>query len=209
MYVDGFNLYYGAMKGQGPGYKWLDLSALCRRLLPENDIRRIRYFSARLTARPDDLRLPERQAAYLRAVGTLPEVSTHLGQFKVSYPRMPLYDKGLKPGEKPQTVKVIKTEEKGSDVNLATYLILDACRADCEVAVVITNDSDLAEPIRLARDELGITVGVVNPHQTTKRSREIEATFFRQLRSNVVAACQFPDELVDAEGRTIHKPKTW
>jgi NYN domain len=44
-----------------------------------------------------------------------------------------------------------KTEEKGSDVALATYLILDACRGDCETAVLITNDSDLREPLRVAR----------------------------------------------------------
>jgi len=70
----------------------------------------------------------------------------------------------------PRTVEVIKTEEKGSDVNLATYLLLDACRGDCDVAVVVTNDSDLKEPITIVREDLGMTVGVVNPHPPRKRS---------------------------------------
>jgi hypothetical protein len=67
-------------------------------------------------------------------------------------------------------------------VNLATYLLLDAFRRDCETAVVITNDSDLKEPIAVAERELGMVVGVVNPHLASRRSRAIKATFFKQLR---------------------------
>ena len=104
---------------------------------------------------------------------------------------------------------MIKTEEKGSDVNIGSYMILDACRGNCDVAVVLTNDSDLREPVRLVRDELGVRVGVVNPHATAKRSRSIEATFFRQLRQNVVQQCQFPDVMKDPEGRPVHKPAGW
>jgi len=104
---------------------------------------------------------------------------------------------------------VIKTEEKGSDVNLASYLILDACRQDCDVSVVVTNDSDLCEPIRLVQEELGMSVGVVNPHPTAKRSRAIKGTFFRQLRPNVILQCQFADVIKDAEGRAVHKPVGW
>lgn len=54
------------------------------------------------------------------------------------------------------------TEEKGSDVNLATYLLADAFRGDCQTAVVVTNDSDLAEPIRVISQELSIPVGLIN-----------------------------------------------
>ena len=79
----------------------------------------------------------------------------------------------------PRTVEVIKTEEKGSDVNLATHLLADAFRHDCEAAVVITNDSDLAEPIRVVRHELGLPVGVVNPGDPRRRSRALlDVTFF-------------------------------
>jgi hypothetical protein len=45
VYVDGFNLYYGCLKGTP--YKWLDLGALCQVLLPPNKIQRIRYFTPR------------------------------------------------------------------------------------------------------------------------------------------------------------------
>jgi len=56
-------------------------------------------------------------------------------------------------------VQVIKTEEKGSDVNLATYLLLDAFAANCELRVVVSNDSDLKEPIRVMCHEMGRQVG--------------------------------------------------
>jgi hypothetical protein len=44
-------------------------------------------------------------------------------------------------------VKVLKTEEKGSDVNLASYLLIDAYRSDRDVAVIVSNDFDLLFPI--------------------------------------------------------------
>jgi hypothetical protein len=66
VYVDGFNLYYGCLKGTP--YKWLDLDALCRRLLPKHELGRIRYFTAIIAARPHDPSGPARQRAYLRAL---------------------------------------------------------------------------------------------------------------------------------------------
>lgn len=52
VYVDGFNLYFGALKGTP--YKWLDLDALARRLAPNDDIVAVRYFTARVTTRRSD-----------------------------------------------------------------------------------------------------------------------------------------------------------
>jgi hypothetical protein len=42
IYIDGFNVYYGCLKGTP--YKWLDVGALCSRLFPRDRINRIRYF---------------------------------------------------------------------------------------------------------------------------------------------------------------------
>ncbi|MGI8595447.1 MAG: hypothetical protein ACR2ML_13990, partial [Solirubrobacteraceae bacterium] len=50
----------------------------------------------------------------------------------------------------------------------ASFVLLDAFKKDCDTAVVISNDSDLAEPVRLAQDEFGITVGV---HAKADRAR--------------------------------------
>ena len=113
------------------------------------------------------------------------------------------------PSAGPKTVEIIKTEGKGSDVALATYLMLDGCRADCDTAVLITNDSDLREPLRIARDELGLATGIINPHPAHKRSRALDATFFKQLRTGALRSSQFPPQLADAKGRIITKPVGW
>ncbi len=44
VYIDGFNLYYGALK-KTP-YRWLDLAELCRLMLPTSDVQRINYYTA-------------------------------------------------------------------------------------------------------------------------------------------------------------------
>ncbi|SRR5216683_1188042 len=108
----------------------------------------------------------------------------------------------------PATVEVVKTEEKGSDVNLATYLLLHAFQKDCEVALVITNDSDLKEPIALAQSVLGISVGVANPHPPQRRSRALQPTFFKQIRTSALRASQFPAVMSDSRG-DFWKPASW
>ena len=53
VYVDGFNLYYGALKGTP--YRWLDILAMSRKILsPKNQIAGIKYFTARVLSRPDN-----------------------------------------------------------------------------------------------------------------------------------------------------------
>ncbi len=69
VYIDGFNLYYGAVKNRWPDCKWLDLGALSARVLPKDQINQIRYFTATVTPRMPDGKQPARQQAYLRALG--------------------------------------------------------------------------------------------------------------------------------------------
>jgi hypothetical protein len=105
-------------------------------------------------------------------------------------------------------VRVIKTEEKGSDVNLGTHLLNDGYKQDYEVAVVITNDSDLLEPIRIVRHELGLPVGILNPHKRPSRVLLQHASFIKQIRKGVLAASQFAPILADNIG-VFHKPSAW
>ena len=66
VYIDGFNLFYGSLKGTP--YRWLDIAALCKNILPNNDINRIRYFTALVKPRPDNPFQLQRQKLYLRAL---------------------------------------------------------------------------------------------------------------------------------------------
>ena len=79
LYVDGFNLYYGALKGTP--HKWLNLAVLAREFLPVgHTVEKIKYFTARVSGAADP-GAPRRQHAYLSALGTLPEVEIHYGRF--------------------------------------------------------------------------------------------------------------------------------
>jgi hypothetical protein len=106
----------------------------------------------------------------------------------------------------------VDTEEKGSDVNLATYLLCDGFDADYEQAVIISNDSDLALPIQMVRSKLSLPVGVVNPNiapsQPMPRELAQVATFTRQLREEALRRGQFPASLTDSVG-IITKPVSW
>ena len=204
IYVDGFNLYYRAIKGTR--YKWLDISKLCKVLFPDYDIHRIRYFTARVR-KPADKVL--RQRVLLRALKTIPNLSLHYGHFKerkIWKPRVAGQDYG-------ELVEVWIMEEKGSDVNLASHLLLDGFRNDFEQAVVISNDSDLAEPVRIVRDGLKLPVIVVNPNVRRDRptpERLIKAaTDTRNLRKAALASSQFPEELIDSGGQRLVKPSEW
>jgi hypothetical protein len=206
VYIDGFNLYYGCLKGST--FKWLDLAALCEKLLPTNYIQQIHYCTARIKARPNDLQAPARQNAYLEALGSLPTVRIHFGHFLQSRPRMRLANP---PMGGPNTVQVIKDEEKGSDVNLATWLLVDAYEKACETAVLITNDSDLAVPMAVVSRRLGVTVGLVNPHPRAASAALMsigQPAFVKSIRSGALAASQLPPQVLSA-GRKVHRPSGW
>jgi len=201
VYIDGFNLYYGALKGTP--YKWLDVAKLSQRLLPNDTIQRIYYYTARVSARPYNPSAPADQQIYLRALRTIPNLSITYGHFLTHSVAMMLT--GLNP---PKKVWVDKTEEKGSDVNLAAHLIRDAFQQSFELAVLITNDSDLAEPVRIVRRELGLQVGILNPHQHHSQVLKRLATFVKRVRQGHILASQFPATMHDEKG-AFHKPSGW
>jgi uncharacterized LabA/DUF88 family protein len=203
IYIDGFNLYYGCVRGTP--YRWLNLSKMCTMLLPIYRINRIRYFTSLVTSTPSDPQKLQRQLTYIRALETIPNLSIHYGQFLTHPVRRPL---AHPPRGGPATVEILDTKEKGSDVGLASHLLVDGFNKDCRVAVVFSADSDLVEPIRLAINELGLVVGVLHPRSMHSVELSKTATFYRPIRDKVLRASQFPDYLKDAAG-TITKPKAW
>ena len=203
VYVDGFNLYYGCLRGTS--HRWLDLAEFCRLMLPNNDLQCIKYFTARVGSRPNDPSKPERQRLYLRALGTLPLVEVHFGHHLTHKVAMPLANP---PATGSRYALVLRTEEKGSDVNLATHLISDAYENRMDVAVLVTNDSDLLAPVQLVSERLGKEVGVLNPQRHPAKALRRASSFFKQVRPGVLAASQFPKEMQDVNG-TFRKPATW
>ncbi|UAJ79475.1 NYN domain-containing protein [Leifsonia sp. ZF2019] len=194
VYVDGFNLYYGARKhcGRGThGWRWLDLRALVGPMAgwQGSRITRVIYCTARVEA-ADNASGRADQTAYLGALveaGSVdviaegryvswakeePLVNEERGTYRpTAYrwsgehwdARLPL--RRLPDREDTDLHRVMATvqkrEEKGSDVNVASHLLFDVLTGVVDAAIVITNDSDLELPLRMAREH--VPVGTVNP----------------------------------------------
>lgn len=127
-YIDGFNLYNGALKHR-PACKWLDLQAMCERLLPKGcELDWVRYF----TARPGwsgDPHQPQKQEIYLRAIrGECAPLSLHEGHFRTDTEWLELA------GSQP------------------IHLISDSAERELDAAMVITDDFDQEGALRMAKE---------------------------------------------------------
>lgn len=210
VYIDGFNLYYSAVKATP--LRWLNPVALVARAFPRNEIIAAKYFTARVSALPNDLQQPIRQQFYWRALRTLPDLEIILGEFRTRKVRAAVVT------PPPKTIEIFKTEEKGSDVNLGAHLLMDGFQNRYEAAIVVTGDSDLITPIRMVRQQLRKTVGVLNPqrlsgpdHRAPRASAGLlhVASFYQHGVSWAqLEDAQFPDQLHDSKG-TFHKPSAW
>ena len=203
VYVGGFNLYYGALKGTP--WKWLDLPPLfAKALQPHHAILTVKYFTARVSGTPADPSKPQRQDVYLRALRRYrPEVEMYFGHFLSHKVRAPL----AHPAGIERTAEVICTEDKGSDVNLAVHLLNDGWLDVYDCAVVVSNDSDIVEAMRLVRRHHGKRIGLVTPG-TGRPSRQLmaHADFARHIRPNALRRSQLPDRI---PGTNIRKPARW
>jgi hypothetical protein len=221
IYVDGFNLYYGCCKATP--YKWLDLAALGAQLLPGQSVQDIRYFTAKVNLDPSDPGQIVRQETYIRALRTIPNLTIKEGFFltKPSNKKRvyPLYGPDPKiPNPANPPVAVWKVEEKGSDVNIATSMLLDAAAGRFDEAWVITNDSDLAWPIYMVRKTYRLRVGVFKPERPASYPSKLfrpdskslihAARWFRRIEEPHLAASQFPAQLADGNG-VFYKPSRW
>lgn len=229
-YIDGFNLYYGALRRSN--YKWLDVSELVKSYLPEGAVvGSIKYFTARVSAWAYDPGQPARQDIYLRALRTIPNLEVIEGSFLVKPKwlpaatldarqqrvavsflgiplRLPLVKRAAH--KKPLMIRVLRSEEKGSDVNLASHLLNDAHLGAFEEALVVTNDADLCEPIRIATKELGLPVRLLSPYSYYNPPLKalVDSARRNLITPEIIEKSQFAATLKDANGE-FRKPAEW
>lgn len=241
VYIDGFNLYYGARSLFGrstPGWRWLDLRSLSDRLVAgqsswASSATRVVYCTARIKADATDPNAagPREQHVYLRAleesgstdvielgnyvsrVSTAPlATANRRGKPVITRPEWPIKVKDGTVGDVPNAMfmaSVARREEKGSDVNVAAHLLLDVIQGNVDAAIVISNDSDLAFPLREAR--LRVPVGTVNPTRNPLAgdlkgdpSDGVGGHWWYQLDAADVSSCQLPSPV----GK-LTKPTPW
>jgi uncharacterized LabA/DUF88 family protein len=204
VYIDGFNLYYGAVRNTP--YKWLDLRRMAELVAPhDHRIDVLKYFTAHVKPTRTDPTADQRQKLYLTALRAhRPDISMIFGRFTIGEATVEPLDPTL-----PARVRGRKPSEKGTDVNLAVHLLHDAWLDLYDAALVVSNDTDLEEAIRLARADCGKKVGLVPPICNGRKvsHRLLKATDFqRELRTTTLAAAQLPNPI---PGTKLHKPPTW
>ena len=205
-YIDGLNFYYGAVRNR-PALKWLNPLSMLENLLPRENIIGIRYFSTRVMDTPGSIEAIRRQAVYFRALRTIPSLTIHEGRMAVRTKTGVVLPKATPP----QIATLEVFEEKRTDVNIASHLLVDAFEGRYDTAVVVSNDSDLTTPIEMVVNRLGKTVIAVNPYRARQQSSELRRAASRvipEINASVLRAAQFPDTLTDARG-SFTRPRSW
>jgi hypothetical protein len=212
VYIDGFNLYFRALKNSR--HKWLNLNALCEAALPKDcDVVAINYYTARVTIRRNPTSQKD-QNSYFNALKTLPNLHIHLGNFQAVKKWMFLVQpvelrppSQVAPHPNPEFSRVVKTEEKGSDVNLGVHLVRDAFTGAFEHAVVITNDTDLKEPLRIVAQEAKLPITLLTPVGNPAEDLRRLVTHVRHLQP-CLGVSQFSNPVIGPKG-LITKPADW
>lgn len=233
VYVDGFNLYKGALT-LNDGVKWLNLKKFAQLQFPEAELQNIFYFTARLKNLFSGDTSNERQHTYLRALQdsgvkviegyfdvrsrweqihsenlnefTDPPLANPLGVTQVSLKKIWKLTKPQRP-----EVQVLTRREKGSDVNLASYMLKDLFEGKCDHFLVVTGDSDLITPMKIV-EEQGAKLSLRVPGRSENNSfRKLSGIFEDTKLTSIedLQKSQFANPYVCANGRQIHRPKSW
>lgn len=203
VYIDGFNFYYGQLKGTP--YKWLNLSSLFKTILgKENKLVKVKFFTARVQSTKQDPQINIRQDTYLRALAVCcPEVETYFGHFL----RHKVSAENANPP--PSKVEIFKTEEKGSDVNLALHVLNDAWADAYDCAVIVSNDSDLATSLQMVKEQHKKVIGLITPgapKRNTSGQLRKHADFIKVIRPWALEKSLLCSPI---PGTEIKKPSSW
>ena len=202
IYIDGFNLYYGAVKNKP--WKWLDMERYFSLLLPNDDIQIIKYFTAKILGSHR-----ANQESYIKALLTLNKVQITYGLFK--YKKIKCLVKNCTyQGSRLFNVP----EEKRTDVNIAINMVKDAVDGKCDRLIVVSGDSDLVpavKAVKLIDPNKKVIVYVPANNKVRGAANELRNSSDRHktLPNNLLSKAQFPDQLTDSKGGIIQKPEAW
>ncbi len=230
-YIDGFNLYKGSLEKRG-NLKWVDLVRFCKMQMPDCEIGQIYYFTAPLKKKFPEDKANERQHAYLRVLEDQ-GINVIKGKFQKSESWLRIRASNRKSFTQPSfkslaginqiqinrvfreaepdfpKAPVNRFEEKGSDVNLASYLLKDVFVNELKSALVVTGDSDLTTPIKFA-SEFGAHINLLVPGDGLKTSSlSSVASITNKVDLAELGISQLPNPYILKSGSKIYKPKMW
>jgi uncharacterized LabA/DUF88 family protein len=202
-YIDGFNFYFRRLRNKP--YRWLDLVALIDSLFPDDEVVKVKYFTARISGK-FDAQKPLRQAVYLRALKTIPRLEIIEGQYFTKVASRRLVETHTNAhGDAVVSAEIWDSDEKGSDVNLGSHLLNDAWKNEYDVAAVLTNDSDLAVPMRMS-GERGKIVTLLHPDNNVSKNLILCSANALHIHDRHLHNAQLPDSVTLANGKIIKKP---
>ena len=196
-YIDGYNLYFGLRSRGWKRYYWLNVQMMAGHLLkPAQSLVLTRYFTT-IVKQPHDKR--QRQAAYLEALQTLPDLTMHYGHYLASPVRCRncgyTYD---------------VQHEKMTDVNIAVEMMSDAYQDGFDVAFLVSADSDLVGPVKAIHHLFPKkrVISVFPPDRWSSALKGVAAGSLRIERA-ILARSQFPEEVTKPDGFTLRRPEEW
>jgi uncharacterized LabA/DUF88 family protein len=196
-YVDGFNLYFGLRDGNLKRFYWLNIKAMAQNLLKGNQQLIVtKYFTTRISG-PPDKRI--RQTTFLEALGTLSDFEIYYGHYL----------------SKKITCRNCKQswqsfEEKMTDVNIATEMLVDAFENRFDTALLISADSDLVAPVNAIKKMFPQKMIIVFfPPKRSSTALKAVADVQLSLGHGLLAQSQFPDKVTRADGYVLQRPSEW
>ena len=211
VYIDAGNLYYGLLRNNKSA-KWLDPLAFARALIRSDHVLgTVKFYTARVRTYPYDAESAERQRIYLRALSQISGLEIIEGYYYRNKVWMPAVSSACRNCKETTDgkVRIVKLEEKRTDVNIATDMLYDVFTSDVDAVAIISGDSDFIAPLDIIRHKFGKQVLVFDPHE---RFSDIcyHASYYTHIPRSLPAMCQLPDIIsIGTHGRTIHRPAMW
>jgi uncharacterized LabA/DUF88 family protein len=196
VYVDGFNLYFGMLEANLSKCKWLDLDLLVRNLIkPSQELIGIKYFTSRVSNNPEK---QKRQTKYIEALQTK--------NIKIFYGH---YQSGQVECNRCGNIWATYNE-KMTDVNIATQMIIDAYQDNYDMAMLISGDSDLVPPIKIIHKNFpGKRIFVAFPPKRHNSSVALVSKGSMVIGRKKLIDSQLPNEVQKDDGYILRKPKEW
>ena len=196
VYIDGFNLYFGMVEAGLTKSKWLDVYALSRNITkPNQKLVAVKYFTSRVNNAPDK---QKRQSTYLEALKTM-GVKIFYGHYQNDNINCKRCGNTWKKGN-----------EKMTDVNIATNLMMDAVMDIYDTAILISGDSDLVPPINAVHKYFhSKRIVVAFPPKRMNNTVAIASKGNFVIGRKKIMGSQLSKEVIKKDGFVLRKPKEW
>lgn len=196
VYVDGFNLYFGMLDAGFDYCKWLNLKLLVQNLLKSNqELVEVKYFTSRVNNNPDK---QKRQNTYLEALESV-GINIYYGNYQADAIECKRCG-NIWP----------KYNEKMTDVNIATQILIDAYQDKYDMAMLISGDSDLVPPMRSVHEIFkNKRIFVAFPPKRHNQSVSLIAKGSLTIGRKKLVESQFDEKVTKKDGYILSKPKVW